>query len=142
MHDFTLDTRLLRDSHLIADLSLCQVRLIDDARFPWLILVPRRADIREVFELSDGDQAQLWKEATALGQAMLQAMQGDKLNLATLGNMVPQLHLHVVVRRTDDAAWPAPVWGYGKAQPYADSELMARRERLRTLVEPLNLFES
>ncbi|MDI4639139.1 MULTISPECIES: HIT domain-containing protein [Halomonadaceae] len=127
MSDFTLHPRLAADTLLITDLPLCQVRLMNDARYAWLVLVPRRDDIREVYELSAADQAQLWKEATALGKALMAAREGDKLNLATLGNMVPQLHLHVIVRHAGDAAWPGPVWGQGSALAYDANQEAAMR---------------
>ncbi|EPC02864.1 hypothetical protein L861_23930 [Litchfieldella anticariensis FP35 = DSM 16096] len=139
MNDFSLDSRLESDSFPVTDLPLCQVRLMNDARFIWLVLIPRRPGIREAFELSTEDQAQLWREATALGQAMKAAVQGDKLNLATLGNVVAQLHLHVVVRKTDDAAWPAPVWGHGKARPYDMDSLAAMRDMILAQIQSLSL---
>ncbi|SHF38083.1 Diadenosine tetraphosphate (Ap4A) hydrolase [Modicisalibacter ilicicola DSM 19980] len=135
MSDFSLHPRLAADTHPLTDLTLCQVRLMDDARFLWLILVPRRPGIREVYELDERDQARLWQEATGVGKAVQTAFEGDKLNLATLGNQVPQLHLHVILRRQDDAAWPAPVWGVGQAQPYAPERLDELRERLLAVVE-------
>lgn len=139
MNDFSLDSRLESDSFPVTDLPLCQVRLMNDARFTWLVLIPRRPGIREVFELSTEDQTQLWREATALGQAMKAAVQGDKLNLATLGNVVAQLHLHVVVRKTDDAAWPAPVWGHGEARPYDMDSLAAMRDMILAQIQSLSL---
>nr|WP_297460839.1 HIT family protein [uncultured Halomonas sp.] len=137
MNAFRLHSRLEGDTHPVADLALCQVLLMDDARFPWLILVPRRANVREIFELSTGDQAQLWHEATWLGRELKQAMNGDKLNVATLGNQVPQLHLHVIVRSERDAAWPAPVWGFGDSEPYDSQRLASVLERVRQLIERL-----
>lgn len=118
MNDFTLDERLSTDTLPVADLPLCRVLLMNDARYPWIILVPRYPSISEVFELSAADQQQLWREATQLGEAMKEALGGDKLNIATLGNVVSQLHVHVVVRRRTDATWPAPVWGNGSPEPY------------------------
>lgn len=138
MNDFRLHPRLEGDTHRVAELTLCQIRLMDDARFPWLILVPRRPNIREVFELSTGDQAQLWHEATWLGRELKQAMNGDKLNLASLGNQVPQLHLHVIVRSERDDAWPAPVWGFGDPEPYDSQRLVSILERVRQLAERLS----
>ena len=135
MSDFSLHPRLAADTHHLVDLPLCQVRLMDDSRFPWLILVPRQPDIREVYELDEHDQSRLWREATLLGKAMQAALGGDKLNLATRGNQVPQLHLHVILRRRDDAAWPAPVWGVGQAQPYAPEWLDELRGQLLAVVE-------
>lgn len=133
MNDFTLHPRLEADTHQLTDLPLCQVRLMDDARFPWLILVPRRPNVSEVYELSPEDQSQLWQEATSLGQGMMDALDGDKLNLATLGNQVPQLHLHVILRRRNDAAWPAPVWGIGEPQPYTTEAFNEIREHILML---------
>lgn len=137
MTEFRLDPRLEGDTHPVIDLTLCQVRLMDDARFAWLILVPRRPGAREVFELTPGDQAQLWHEATWLGRELKQVMNGDKLNLATLGNQVAQLHLHVIVRSERDAAWPAPVWGFGDHEPYDGKRLESMRERVRRLARRL-----
>ena len=135
MSDFSLHPRLDADTLHVTDLPLCQVRLMNDARYAWLVLVPRRADIREVYDLSADDQAQLWKEATALGKALMAARQGDKLNLATLGNMVPQLHLHVIVRHQGDEAWPGPVWGHGQAVAYDADQETAMRACLKDCLE-------
>ncbi|TDX29936.1 diadenosine tetraphosphate (Ap4A) HIT family hydrolase [Modicisalibacter xianhensis] len=137
MNDFQLHPRLDADTHHLSDLPLCRICLMDDIRFPWLILVPRRADISEVHELSAEDQTQLWREATSLGHGMKDALGGDKLNIATLGNQVPQLHIHVILRRRDDAAWPAPVWGFGERQPYDADGLAEMRDQLLMLVNTL-----
>lgn len=115
---FALDARLANDTLHVADLPLSQVRLMNDARFPWLILVPRRPDAVEVDDLAEPDQAQLWHEVRAAAATLRAAQPFDKLNLGALGNVVPQLHLHVVGRRRGDAAWPGPVWGCGEAQGY------------------------
>lgn len=139
MSDFFLHPRLEADTLHVTDLPLCQVRLMNDARYAWLVLVPRRAAIREVYELSAEDQAQLWQEATALGKALMAAKQGDKLNLATLGNMVPQLHLHVIVRHQGDDAWPGPVWGQGSARPYDADQEAAMRASLEGCLEASGL---
>lgn len=137
MNDFRLHPRLEADTHHLSDLPLCRVCLMDDARFPWLILVPRRADISEVHELSPADQAQLWREVTSLAHGMKDALDGDKLNIATLGNQVSQLHLHVILRREDDAAWPAPVWGFEERKPYDAESLAGIRDELLMLVNTL-----
>ena len=112
---------------------------MNDARYPWVVLVPRVASVSEVFELSQEEQAQLWQEATQLGAAMKEAFQGDKLNIATLGNVVSQLHIHLVVRYTDDASWPAPVWGNGTPKPYELAQQGERREQLLAQIEGLSL---
>ncbi|WP_431025057.1 HIT domain-containing protein [Halomonas sp. H5] len=141
MSDITLDPRLEADTLPVTELGLCQVRLMNDARFPWLVLVPRRPGISEVYQLSTQDQAALWREATALGEGLMKTLDGDKLNLATLGNMVPQLHLHVIVRFAGDAAWPAPVWGQGQAEPYGADGQARRRDEILAIIEGLDLEE-
>ncbi|HAA44179.1 MAG: histidine triad (HIT) protein [Halomonas sp. 54_146] len=135
MTNFELDERLAADTFPVADLPLCRVLLMNDARYPWAILVPRQAAISEVFELSAADQQQLWREATQLGEAMKTALAGDKLNIATLGNVVSQLHIHVVIRRHNDAAWPAPVWGNGSPSPYDLDGQAHMRAQLTALVQ-------
>lgn len=129
---FELHSRLAADTHPVCELPLCRVLLMNDAQYPWFILVPRRAGVREVYQLSDADQAQLWRESAALSRAAMRAFAGEKLNLAALGNVVAQLHLHHVVRYARDPAWPAPVWGRLPPQPYAADALAQRR----ALLEP------
>ncbi|RUR36985.1 HIT domain-containing protein [Vreelandella populi] len=137
MNDFNLDQRLDADTFPLADLPLCRVLLMNDARYPWVILVPRQNHISEVAELSEADQAQLWREATQLGSVMKTLFEGDKLNIATLGNVVKQLHVHVVVRKHEDATWPAPVWGNGSAEPYALEPLANLRDQLIAHIDRL-----
>lgn len=131
---FVLDSRLQQDTLLIGDFPLSRLLLSNDSNYPWFILVPRRADIVEVFELSAEDQLQLWRETTALSQLLKGAFNADKLNVAALGNVVSQLHMHVIVRHRGDIAWPAPVWGKHPAQPYTDSEFSSIKERLRQVL--------
>ncbi len=128
---FKLDERLLKDTVALGDLALCRVLLMNDSRYPWLILVPRCADMSEVFQLSAAEQQQLWQETSHVGQVLKDVFQADKINIATLGNVVKQLHMHVVVRMQDDAAWPAPVWGNGAAQAYTGEALAAMLARLQ-----------
>lgn len=118
---FELHARLAADCFPLADLGLSRLLLMNDARYPWCILVPRRNGIREIHELDVSDQRQLLAESSALGRAMMTAFSGFKLNVAALGNLVPQLHLHHVVRFETDAAWPGPVWGRHPPLPYADA---------------------
>lgn len=125
MADFVLDPRLAADSMHIGDLALCTVRLMRDANFPWLLLVPRRAGLVELNELHQADRAALMDEIVAAGEALRNLRACDKLNVAALGNIVRQLHVHVVARRRDDAAWPGPVWGALPAKPYAAGEAEA-----------------
>jgi len=132
---FAADPAFDAGSIFAADWPLCQVRLQDDARFPWLILIPRRAGMIELGDLSAADRAMLWDEALRAGQVVraLGVAVGrpiDKLNIAAIGNVTAQLHLHVVGRRADDALWPDPVWGRGPAERYGDG---ARAEMLRAV---------
>ena len=113
MSDFILDPRLVADTVPIGDLFLSRVLLMDDARFPWAILVPRRPDLREIIDLEPRDRAVLYREIEALSEAIQRVFAPLKLNVAALGNVVPQLHVHVIARYAEDAAWPRPVWGVG-----------------------------
>ena len=128
------------DTVLVGETPLSQVLLMNDARYPWLILVPRRGDVTEPFELSEVDQAQLWQESMRLGEAMKAHFAADKLNIAALGNQVAQLHVHHIARFHTDDAWPGPVWGIGSTVPYSDTRLDALMDDLRSLLQqPLSL---
>jgi len=139
---FVLDSRLQQDTLLVGDFPLCRLLLSNDSNYPWFILVPRRADIWEIFQLDAQDQLQLWRETTALSQVLGKLFAADKLNVAALGNVVSQLHMHVIVRKRDDIAWPSPVWGKHAAQAYTAEQFATI---LRTLkgasVEDLQLAE-
>ncbi|WP_267355853.1 MULTISPECIES: HIT domain-containing protein [unclassified Methylobacterium] len=115
---FALDPRLAADTVEVGDLALCRVLLMDDARFPWLILVPRRADLTEITDLPEPDAATLWQEIRIATGVMQALAKPDKVNVAALGNVVAQLHVHVVGRFRSDPAWPGPVWGFGTRTPY------------------------
>ena len=137
---FELDLRLAADTILVGETSLSQVLLMNDARYLWLILVPRRSDVTEPFELSEADQVQLWRESMRLGEAMKAHFAADKLNIAALGNQVAQLHVHHIARFHADDAWPGPVWGVGSAVPYSDPALEVLKGELRSLLQqPLSL---
>ena len=110
---------------------LCQLRLIMDANYPWFILVPQRKNIEEIFELSDDDQQQLTRESAQLSSALSQQVAADKMNVAAIGNVVPQLHIHHIVRYKNDPAWPAPVWGKLPAKAYTDDQLQLLRQKLK-----------
>ena len=131
---FALDSRLQQDCLLVGDFPLCHLLLMNDAGYPWFILVPRREDVSELFQLDATDQRQLWHETTLLAETLKDTFAADKMNVATLGNVVSQLHMHVIVRKRDDAAWPAPVWGKHPAQPYTEEQVAAIRVRLRELL--------
>lgn len=128
---FTLHPTLARDAIEVARLALCRVLLMNDRRFPWLILVPEREPVREIHELAAGDRAALIEEIAQASEALSRLVRPDKLNVGALGNLVPQLHVHVVARFAADPAWPGPVWGSGPAVPYPGDELEEMRGRLR-----------
>lgn len=136
---FVLDPRLEQDTLHMGDFPLCRLLLMNDAQYPWFILVPRREEVSELFQLDTADQHSLWRETTLLAELLKDTFKADKMNVATLGNMVSQLHVHVIARRRSDAAWPAPVWGRHPAQPYAAGQLAELRARLR-LVLPADDF--
>jgi diadenosine tetraphosphate (Ap4A) HIT family hydrolase len=138
--EFALDSRLASDTFVVGETPLSQVLLMNDARYPWLILVPLRCDVTEPFELSEADQAQLWHESMRLGEAMKAHFAADKLNIAALGNQVAQLHVHHIARFHADDAWPGPVWGVGNAVPHSDAALEVLTNELRSLLQqPLGL---
>jgi diadenosine tetraphosphate (Ap4A) HIT family hydrolase len=125
-----LHPTLARDTVEVARLPLCRVLLMKDRRFPWLILVPERQEIREIHELAPEDRTRLVEEIARAGEVLERLFHPAKLNVGALGNIVPQLHVHVVARFETDPAWPGPVWGSGPAVPYTDAELAETRERL------------
>lgn len=131
---FALDQRLQQDTLVIGDFPLCRLLLSNDSNYPWFILVPRINGISEVFQLDVADQQALWQETTALAQLLSEGLVADKMNIGALGNVVSQLHVHVIVRKRDDAAWPAPVWGKQPARPYTQEQATAMRARLRELL--------
>lgn len=131
---FILDSRLQQDCLPIGDFPLCHLLLMNDARYPWFVLVPRREEVSELFQLDAEDQRQLWHETTLLAEMLKDTFAADKMNVATLGNVVSQLHMHVIVRKRDDAAWPAPVWGRHPALPYVEEQVRQIKERLRLVL--------
>jgi diadenosine tetraphosphate (Ap4A) HIT family hydrolase len=131
LQDFTLDERLAKDSISVTTSGLCDVRLMKDRRWPWLVLVPRRPGITEIFDLMPLDQVLLTFETNRAAE-VLRAMTGaTKINIGALGNIVRQLHVHVIARFEGDANWPGPVWGHGKAEPYADDDMNSLMAKLR-----------
>ena len=129
--DFTVDARLAAESHTLGDLALCRVLLFDDARFPWIVLVPRRPGLVEVTDLPHADRHVLLDEIGITMDALKRVGAPFKLNMAALGNSVRQLHVHVIARFQDDAAWPSPVWGRGERVPYRPDALAERADELR-----------
>lgn len=127
---YALHQRLATDSLSIGQFELCDVRLINDARYPWIILVPRREGITESYQLTPNDQRQLMLESAYVVEQLSALTSADKMNVAALGNIVSQYHLHHIARYQDDAAWPNPVWGKGTSVPYTDSEAQAVLKQL------------
>lgn len=132
MADFVLHPRLAADSLPILDLPLCRVLLLNDSRFPWLLLVPRVAAAREILDLSAADRAQLTVETDAAAAALRAHSAPDKLNIAAIGNIVEQLHIHLVARYRGDAAWPGVVWGAGAPSSYMPDAAASRIADLKT----------
>ncbi|MFN7182727.1 MAG: HIT domain-containing protein [Thermomonas haemolytica] len=131
MSAWHLDPRLADDTAPVIELPLCEVRLMDDANHPWLVLVPRVPDAVEIIDLDPAQRTQLSAEIDLAARALKALFKPDKLNVAALGNQVPQLHVHVIARFRDDIAWPRPVWGAAHARPYAPEELVQRVNTLR-----------
>ncbi|WP_078118844.1 HIT domain-containing protein [Thiosocius teredinicola] len=131
MKEFVLHSQLAADCALVGDLPLSRVLLLNDGRYPWVVLVPRRADIREIYQLNPDDRQQLLAESCLAGEVLMRSFDGEKLNIGALGNMVPQLHVHHIVRRHDDPAWPGPVWGHSPAVAYQPQQLHERLTLLR-----------
>lgn len=131
-----LHPQLAKDCFIIGEFSLCSLLLLNDANYPWFILVPNRENISEIHQLSETDQQQLMAESMFFSQCLEHVFQPDKLNIAALGNVVPQLHIHHIARFTTDACWPAPVWGAVAAVAYDEDQVDNIRDQL------INWFEN
>jgi diadenosine tetraphosphate (Ap4A) HIT family hydrolase len=138
---FALDHRLNDSSLFIDDWTLCRVALKNDTAWPWLYLVPRRDNIREIFELTPADQAQLVTEISLAGRALQEIYRADKINTAALGNMVPQCHIHVFARFKTDPAWPKPVWAVEQPPeiPYTQAQAYSEIEKLKNCFAKLRI---
>lgn len=132
--NFQLHPQLAEDCYYLGDFTLCALLLSKDANYPWYILVPRQANISEAFQLSPSDQQKLQQESLQLSKALNNGFCADKMNIAALGNMVPQLHLHHIVRYKTDAAWPNPVWGFTDANNYTETLLNERVNKTQQLL--------
>lgn len=137
--DWSLHAQLEQDTVPVGDLPLARVLLANDANYPWLILVPRLPGLIELIDLEDNAQVQLLGEVTAAAHALKTITRCDKLNIAALGNQVPQLHVHVIARRHTDAAWPKPVWGIQPPISYDEAQQRILIEALRQLLKPREL---
>lgn len=133
---FALDPRLEQDTLHMGDFPLCRLLLMNDAHYPWFILVPRREEVSELFQLDEADQRSLWRETNLLAEVLKDTFKADKMNVATLGNVVGQLHMHVIARRRNDASWPAPVWGRQPALPYTEEGVKEVRDKLKLVLNP------
>ena len=131
-NDWHLHPQLADDTHPVDSWPLCELRLMDDANHPWLILVPRVPDAVELIDLAAMQQTELMREIGVASRMLQRVFKPQKLNVAALGNLVPQLHVHVIARYQDDIAWPRPVWGMAAAKPYPPEALVQRIEALRS----------
>jgi len=122
---FELHANLKRDGILLGSFELCQVLLLNDRNYPWFVLVPQRPAIQNLIDLNLADHRQLWEESRVLGAAIMQIFAGERLNVAALGNVTPQLHVHHIVRHSHDPAWPASIWGRFPMSPYQPGEVEA-----------------
>lgn len=129
---FRLHSQFEQDCEQLGRFTLCRLLLMCDANYPWCILVPERAGVTEIYQLNEVDQWQFMRESAVLAETMAKMFAADKMNIAALGNIVPQLHIHHIARRRDDPAWPAPVWGKVPARAYAEEELARTAASLRS----------
>ncbi len=134
MSTFTIDDRLLKSTEWVADLPLCRLFLQNDTRYPWFVLVPRIADVTEIYQLADADQTQLISEISLMSRYLKEELSVHKVNVGALGNVVPQLHIHVLGRDPSDATWPNPVWGVGVAKRYSTEALQEGVQRTQAWV--------
>lgn len=132
MESFELHPRLQQDCLTVGNLPLCRLLMMNDRQYPWFILVPRRPAIGEIYQLAESDRQQLMAESCLLAEKLAGIYQPDKLNIAAIGNLVPQLHLHHVARFQTDKAWPAPIWGKFSPEPYAEEDAQPHINRLHT----------
>lgn len=139
-HPYALDPQLAADCILLGRFRLCDLLLMNDANYPWFILVPRLPEVSEIFQLSEADQLQLMRESCLLAMNLADIFAAHKMNVAALGNQVRQLHLHHVVRYTDDSAWPHPVWGRVPAKPYDAAQIREIRQRVTAMLEDDDSF--
>jgi len=142
MMTFQLHPHLQQDTVLIGKFALSQVLLMNDSQYPWCILVPQRAGLTEIYQLNQKDREQLQEESCFLAQQLATLYQADKMNIAAIGNLVAQLHIHHVVRYQTDKAWPAPVWGKFSAVPYSAEELAIQRQAVQAVLGDLLVARS
>jgi len=127
---FELHPRLAEDCITLGRFGLCRLLLMNDSHYPWLILVPEKPDLTEIYQLSPDERIQLTEESSLLAEALADLYRADKMNIAAIGNLVPQLHIHHIVRYQNDAAWPAPVWGKFDRIPYTEEQIAAISDQI------------
>lgn len=137
MDEFKLHTQLAKDTTFVTRLPLCDLLMSNDANYPWFILVPRIAEIEEIYQMDWDKQQQFLNESSLLSELLMQELGGDKLNVAALGNMVPQLHIHHVVRSKADASWPKPIWGQVEPISYQGNQQKEIIERIANKVNTI-----
>ena len=135
-----LHPQLKKDCLLLGQFKLCKLLLMKDANYPWFILVPDRQAVTEIYQLDEADQQQLMRESSSMAKVLVEDFSAEKVNIAALGNVVPQLHVHHVARYHDDPAWPAPVWGACAAQAYDDEALQQRMDKILSALQGLAGF--
>ncbi len=134
---FELHADLQRDGIDLIDLPLCKLLLCNDRNYPWFIMVPRRQNVKDIHELSWQDQQQFLNESSTLSEILMQCFNGDKMNVAALGNVTPQLHIHHIVRFIGDPVWPKPIWGQLPLKPYSDAELVNIKQKLLPMLDKI-----
>jgi len=134
---YKLHPKLAQDTFSIGEYELSEVRLMNDTRYPWVILVPKRLNVDEIYQLDEQEQQRLIYESSFTAQQMMQLFSAEKMNVAAIGNVVEQLHLHHVARFTTDVTWPLPVWGIGEALAYSDVAAKAMLSQLRRALDDL-----
>ena len=134
---FTLHPQLAKDCFVLKDLPLSQLLLCNDSAYPWFILVPKVDDVQDIYQLDWQQQQQLLNESSMLSEVLMQALNGDKMNVAALGNVVPQLHLHHIVRFKNDPCWPKPIWGQQALTPYTDEALAEIKNLIITKLDAI-----
>ena len=135
--DFSLHPQLANDCIEISELPLCKLLLCNDKAYPWFILVPRLIDVTDIYQLEWQDQQQFLNESSLLSELLMNEFDGDKMNVAALGNVVPQLHIHHVVRFKNDACWPKPIWGQQPLTPYSEKEIETIKQRIQPKLNSL-----
>lgn len=130
MADFKLHELLVRDCIELAELPLCKLLLMNDSQYPWFVLVPRVNDVQDIYQMDWQEQQQFLNESSMLSEVLMTAFNGDKMNVAALGNVCPQLHVHHIVRYKNDSAWPKPIWGLNDMEAYAPADIEAVKAKL------------